>query len=123
MSHGHSHSHGHEHSHDPVEGATAEGSDVVFDLSVPDTDLGPAQLARRGFLRRAGLLGAGIAGASVLPGLPADASGDERQKARRAPRNGYSWLAGDHHIHTQHSNDGMYRVADQVKHASAYGLD
>jgi hypothetical protein len=123
VSHGHSHSHGHEHSHDPVEGATAEGSDVVFDLSVPDTDLGPAQLARRGFLRRAGLLGAGIAGASVLPGLPADASADERQKARRAPRNGYSWLAGDHHIHTQHSNDGMYRVADQVKHASAYGLD
>ena len=80
MSHGHSHTHGHEHTHDADHAPAAEGADVVFDLSVPDTELGPGQLARRGFLRRAGLLGAGIAGASVLPGLPVGASADERQR-------------------------------------------
>lgn len=33
------------------------------------------------------------------------------------------WLAGDHHIHTQFSSDGLYRVIDHVQHAHAYGLD
>lgn len=33
------------------------------------------------------------------------------------------WLAGDHHIHTQLSSDGMYRVIDQARHAAAFGLD
>ncbi|CAN5574025.1 PHP domain-containing protein [soil metagenome] len=120
MSHGH-HPHG-PHDHHHHDDGTVAG-DPVFDLSVPDTDLAPAQIARRGFLRRAGLLGAGIAGASVLPNLSDLASADERQKARRAPRHGYAWLAGDHHIHTQSSSDAMSRVADQVKHASASGLD
>ena len=36
---------------------------------------------------------------------------------------GYAWLAGDHHIHTQYSSDAQYRVIDQARHASAYGLD
>ena len=33
------------------------------------------------------------------------------------------WLAGDHHVHTQYSADGMYRVIDHARHARAYGLD
>ena len=32
-------------------------------------------------------------------------------------------MAGDHHIHTQFSPDGQYRVIDHVRHANAYGLD
>ncbi len=62
---------------------------------------------------------------SVLSGSLALADEAVRgaQRARRAPRGGYAWLAGDHHIHTQHSSDAQYRVADQVQHASAYGLD
>ncbi|ODA70158.1 PHP domain-containing protein [Streptomyces sp. AVP053U2] len=33
------------------------------------------------------------------------------------------WLAGDHHVHTRYSADGVYRVIDQARHARAYGLD
>jgi len=126
MSHGHSHDHDHDHDHhdnDADLASTTQDADVVLDLRVPDAELASGQLARRGFLRRAGLLGAGIAGASVLPNPAESVAADGRHKPRRAPRHGYSWMAGDHHIHTQHSSDAMYRVADQVKHASAYGLD
>jgi len=119
--HDHAHDHGHSHHHDAA--PLDEESRAVLDLSVPDSDLPPAALARRGFLRRAGLLGVGIAGASVLPGLGAEVAADQRRTARRAPRHGYAWLAGDHHIHTQYSPDAQYRVADQVGHADAYGLD
>jgi len=35
---------------------------------------------------------------------------------------GLRWLAGDHHIHTQYSPDGLYRVVDHVRHATTYGL-
>jgi len=121
MTHDHQ-DHGHEHGHSHEHGA---GEDPALDLSVPDAELSPGQLRRRGFLRGAGLLGAGIAGASVLGGAPAlaDEAVHGRPQARRNPRRGFAWLAGDHHIHTQHSSDAMYRVADQVQHASAYGLD
>jgi hypothetical protein len=66
---------------------------------------------RRGFL-----VGAGLAGAStVLGGTPAAAE-------RRVPRGGYLWLAGDHHLHSQYSNDAMYPVATQVRRAATQGL-
>jgi len=118
MTHDHDHDHSHDHSH-------GAGDDPALDLGVPDAELNPGQLRRRGFLRGAGLLGAGIAGASVLGGAPAlaDEAVHGLPQARRNPRHGFAWLAGDHHIHTQHSSDAMYRVADQVQHASAYGLD
>ena len=70
--------------------------------------------------RRAGLLGAGLAASGVLAGGAAAAAGPDRN---RPPRNGFHWLAGDHHIHTQYSSDGKYRVIDHVRHANAYGLD
>ncbi|RLV50405.1 PHP domain-containing protein [Nocardioides mangrovicus] len=122
--HPHDHSHSHDHSHGTEPGP--DGGDPVLDLSIPDAELAPHQLARRGFLTRAGILGAGLAGASVLPAGAAHADGRHEhghQPSRRAPRHGYAWLAGDHHIHTQQSSDAQYRVADHVKHASAYGLD
>jgi hypothetical protein len=37
-------------------------------------------------------------------------------------RRGYRWLAGDHHIHTEHSHDGVHPVIDQVRQARAHGL-
>jgi len=69
-------------------------------------------------LQSAGLLGTAAAAGSLVGGSPAAAAAHRRQ-----PRGGYRWLAGDHHIHTQYSPDGLYRVVDQVRHASAYGLD
>jgi hypothetical protein len=122
---GHEHDHSHDHSHDHFHEQGSAGDDPALDLTVPDAELNPGQLRRRGFLRGAGLLGAGLAASSVLAGSPALADEAVRgaRRARRAPRTGYAWLAGDHHIHTQHSSDAQYRVADQVQHASAYGLD
>ncbi|MGR6917274.1 hypothetical protein ACU635_23820 [[Actinomadura] parvosata] len=124
MGHGHHH-HDHEHDHEPVGDTDAS---VARDLSVPDGELSPGQLSRRRMFRRAGLLGAGLTAAGVLGGegraaAAATRSDDARDEGRgREPRDGYLWLAGDHHIHTQHSSDGIYRVIDHVRHANAYGL-
>ncbi len=96
----------------------------VVDMSVPDAELSPGQLSRRTMFRRAGLLGAGLTAAGVL-GTAGEAAAATPQRVRHntEPRDGYLWLAGDHHIHTQYSSDGMYKVSDHVKHANAYGLD
>jgi hypothetical protein len=72
---------------------------------------------RRGFL-----VGTGLAGAGAVLGSGTAAAGSERRRGRE-PRNGYLWLAGDHHIHTQYSNDAMFPVATQVERAVTYGLD
>jgi hypothetical protein len=79
-------------------------------------------------VRRAGLLGAGLAAGGVLGGVGAGqaaaqavpASGQSRRESRAGR---YLWLAGDHHIHTQYSSDAKYRVVDQVRQANAHGLD
>ncbi|TMR89188.1 histidinol-phosphatase [Nonomuraea basaltis] len=124
MSHGHHHHHHHHHGHDqevPSEGDAATASD----LSIPDGELSPGQLSRRRMFRRAGLLGAGLTAAGVLgaTGEAAAADGEQEITGRgREPKDGYLWLAGDHHIHTQYSSDGIYRVIDQVRHGNAYGL-
>lgn len=119
MGHGH-HPHEHEHQHD--------ASDVppALDLSVPDDELSPADVSRRGFLRGAGLLGAGaaasvlaapsVAAAAGLPHAHGPAGGGSE-------KGGFRWLAGDHHIHTQYSSDGQYRVIDQAQQGQAFGLD
>lgn len=120
-SHSHDHEHDHEHSHEPA-GDLGEGQEHL-DLSVPDGELPPNKLARRNFLRGAGLLGATAAAGSVLAQPAAAHSPRGNNKRTRRPNRGYLWLAGDHHIHTQYSPDGLYRVADQVQHAAAYGLD
>ncbi|MFJ8577889.1 twin-arginine translocation signal domain-containing protein [Micromonospora sp. NPDC093277] len=120
MGHGHTH---HHHAH--PEHAVGGDLPTALDTSVPDSELSPADLSRRGFLRNAGLLGAGAA-ATVLatPGLAhANQNEDQDQNQDRRRTGGFQWLAGDHHIHTQHSSDGMYRVIDQARHARANGLD
>ncbi len=129
------HSHGGpEHSHGPAADHTHDSHDAIdlsaiaplaTDLTVPDHELSPSELGRRGFLRRAGLLGATAAAASVFAEAgPAAAATTNAAPTPARPSTGrYLWLAGDHHIHTQHSSDGQYRVADQVQHGSAFGLD
>lgn len=101
----------------------------ALDLSIPDEALDPGDVSRRGFLRSAGLLGAGLVGAGALAPeaafaapRPDDDDADRQGRPRRQSA-GYRWLAGDHHIHTQYSPDGLYRVNDHARHAAAYGLD
>ncbi len=114
----------HSHPHDAEPGGLLE---PAVDLNIDDADLSPSQHGRRVFLRAAGLLGAGAATASVLGAAAMDTAAAAPLTAGRAtprpPKGGYRWLAGDHHIHTQFSPDGQYRVIDQVRHAHAYGLD
>ncbi|MEV5319449.1 PHP domain-containing protein [Streptomyces sp. NPDC052687] len=116
--HGHSHGHGHHHHHHDHPHDTA-ALPAAFDTSVPDEALTPEQRSRRSLLRRAGLLGAGLAAASVLTpqAAPAYAASGGRK------RDGFLWLAGDHHIHTQYSSDGKYRVVDQVRQGARHGMD
>ncbi|MFY1699379.1 MULTISPECIES: PHP domain-containing protein [unclassified Solwaraspora] len=93
----------------------------------PDTP-GTGDVSRRGFLRGAGAVGLGAAAAGpltagqALTAAPA-AAGTGAAGRDRPPRAGYHWLAGDHHVHSQFSVDGIYRVRDLVRQARAYGLD
>ncbi|WP_369220888.1 PHP domain-containing protein [Streptomyces sp. R39] len=122
MSHGHSHDHGHHHHHHHGDGDAAS-LPPALDLSVPDAELTPGQLSRRSMLRRTGLLGAGLAAGSVLAGAGQAAASVFAADSHDSRSGGYLWLAGDHHIHTQHSSDGKYRVIDHVRQANAHGLD
>jgi hypothetical protein len=116
MGHHHGpHDHHHDHAHEPVPAQAAT------DLAIEDADLSPSELGRRNFLRSAGLLG-GAAAASVVNGARPDSAAASAGSSRGRRAGGYHWLAGDHHIHTQYSPDGQYRVIDQVRHANAYGL-
>ncbi|BEP13801.1 PHP domain-containing protein [Acidothermaceae bacterium B102] len=60
---------------------------------------------------------------SAYPAAAASIQEPGRYSRSREQQGGYLWLAGDHHIHTQYSSDAQYRVSDQVRHASQYGLD
>lgn len=116
--HGHGHGHGHGHSHD---------GDVALpawaDPEVPDTELAPAAVRRRNVLRGAGLLGAGAFTAAVV-GRPQSASAASASSSLSSnDAKEYTYLAGDHHIHTQFSSDAMYRPQDQAFQASRCGLD
>lgn len=123
----HDHGDGSLHHHDV---APTPDTEAALDLSIPDAELTRAQLGRRGFLQRAGLVGASAAAFSVIGDAgPAAATGDDSSSrwgggwGGGRPNGRYTWLAGDHHIHTQYSPDAQYRVLDQVQHGSAYGLD
>ena len=122
--HGLHHHHGHDHQHEHDHDAAASVLPAAFDTSVPDEALSPEQRSRRTLLRRAGLLGAGMAAGSVVAPTPAAASAAAASApsgGRRA--SGFLWLAGDHHIHTQYSSDGKYRVVDQVRQGARHGMD
>ncbi|MFI6435448.1 PHP domain-containing protein [Streptomyces sp. NPDC050759] len=118
MGHGHHH-HRHDHEHDHGHTPTAP-LPAAFDPSVPDEALNPEQQSRRTLLRRAGLLGAGLTAGSVL-GATAATPAYAATNGRRT--GGFLWLAGDHHIHTQYSSDGKYRVVDQVRQGARHGMD
>ncbi|MEU7419745.1 PHP domain-containing protein [Streptomyces antibioticus] len=121
MSHGHGHGHQHHHHHHPHD---ASSLPPALDLSVSDGELTPSQSSRRSMLRRAGLLGAGLAAGSVLGGAEQAAAAVAGSAKGHGDRGGrYLWLAGDHHIHTQYSSDAKYRVLDHVRQANAHGLD
>lgn len=129
MGHGHTHGHGHHHHHDHDHSHEAAAAlPAAFDPAVPDEALTPEQQSRRTLLRRAGLLGAGLAAASVVAPAAA-AAATPASAAASAPAsggrrsNGFLWLSGDHHIHTQYSSDGKYRVADQVRQGAMHGMD
>jgi hypothetical protein len=121
MGHGHAHGH-HHHGHDH-EHEAAPALPAAFDTSVPDEALTPEQRSRRSLLRRAGLLGAGLAAGSVLAQATPTAASPAAASSPGRRRNGFLWLAGDHHIHTQYSNDGKYRVVDQVRQGARHGMD
>ncbi|MEF9907388.1 PHP domain-containing protein [Streptomyces sp. P9-A2] len=129
MGHGHTHGHGHHHHHhgDGHRHETTAPLPAAFDTSVPDEALSPEQKSRRTLLRRAGLLGAGLAAGSVLSTSTAAAaparSGGDRRGSGSGRGKGFLWLAGDHHIHTQYSSDGKYRVVDQVRQGAKHGMD
>ncbi|MCO5967436.1 PHP domain-containing protein [Actinoallomurus soli] len=118
--------HGHHHHHDHHDGEPGE-LPPLLDASIPDKELSPSEVSRRNLLRGAGVLGAGAAATTVLGSSAAaaatPASAAQVASSSHQPRGGYLWLAGDHHIHTRYSSDGMYRVIDHVRHANAFGLD
>ncbi|MCO5997325.1 PHP domain-containing protein [Actinoallomurus rhizosphaericola] len=118
--------HGHHHHHDHHDGEPGE-LPPLLDTSIPDKELSPSEVSRRKLLRGAGVLGAGAAATTVLGSSAAaaatPASATQVASSSHQPRGGYLWLAGDHHIHTRYSSDGMYRVIDHVRHANAFGLD
>ncbi|MFE5814563.1 PHP domain-containing protein [Streptomyces sp. NPDC056479] len=129
MGHGHTHGHHHHHGHDHDHSHDAAAAlPAAFDPAVPDEALSPEQQSRRTLLRRAGLLGAGLAAASVVAPAAA-AAATPASAASSAPAsggrrsNGFLWLSGDHHIHTQYSSDGKYRVVDQVRQGARHGMD
>lgn len=121
--HSHDHSHGHTHHRHTTDEATALTS-AALASDTADTDLSPGELSRRNLLRAAGLTGAAAAGMAGMSGVTA-ATAEEAARRGPGPSGGAvtQWLAGDHHIHTQHSSDGQYTVLDQAQHAAAYGLD
>jgi hypothetical protein len=65
-----------------------------------------------------------LAGLSIAAG--AVAAGTGRAEAR-VPVNpwgdGERWYRGDHHIHTQYSDDGQYTIEQQIRKAREFGLD
>lgn len=46
----------------------------------------------------------------------------EASAGRGSPYAVGAWLAGDHHIHTKYSYDGMYEIDEQVAQAARFGL-
>lgn len=98
MSHTHSH-----HDVEPVEGSWLD----------PEDDR-PTSVRRRAFLA-----GVGIAAGAVAAGT----SEAEAHVPVNPWGGGERWYAGDHHIHTQYSDDGQYPIEHQVGKAREFGLD
>ncbi|MEV4344060.1 histidinol-phosphatase [Actinoplanes sp. NPDC049596] len=118
--------HGHDHEHDHTHESAGGNLEPALDMSIPDSELSPSDVSRRGFLRGAGLLGAGAAASVLAVPTAAQAAGlphSHGPAGGGSGKGGFKWLAGDHHIHTQYSSDAQYRVIDQARHGRAFGLD
>ncbi|MGW6446453.1 PHP domain-containing protein [Lentzea sp. NPDC055074] len=110
MAHSHDHPHGdhthHHHEVEPVEGSWLDPGDDR-----------PSSVERRKFL-------AGLGIAAGAAGAVAAGTGTARAHVPVNPwGGGERWYAGDHHIHTQYSDDGQYTIAQQVGKAHEFGLD
>ena len=70
-------------------------------------------ISRRVFLTKAGGLTLSLGVANLWR---------PRTAVARGPYDGGVWLAGDHHIHTKFSPDGMYEIMQQVDAAQRHGL-
>ncbi|MFI6095474.1 PHP domain-containing protein [Lentzea sp. NPDC051213] len=109
MSHSHDHSHGdhtHHHEVEPVEGSWLDSEDDR-----------PSSVERRKFLAglgiAAGAVGAVVAGTGTAAAhVPVNPWGG-----------GERWYAGDHHIHTQYSDDGLYEIEHHIRKGREFGLD
>lgn len=125
MAHDDDHDHQHACGEDHPPHVHAPDDLTVAALSdVPDADLAPAELSRRRLLMGAGLGGASLAaGMTGMVGATAEVAAAMPGRRASSPGRVRHWLAGDHHIHTQYSSDGQYRVIDHAQHARAYGLD
>jgi hypothetical protein len=90
------------------------------DPAVPDTELDPQGLSRRGLLKQAGLFGAGFAAAGLGDASPAaahgrdDAGGDDPDLV---------YLVSDHHVHSVYSHDAKYTFSQLARRAAQFGLD
>jgi hypothetical protein len=122
--HGHGHGHGHDHDHHHPNTELDAATRAALDQSIPDSDLSPTEVSRRTLLRSAGILGGtaalAVSGAGAAAAAAAPKGDSILFKHGNKPQ---VWLAGDHHIHTQLSSAGLYRVIDQARHAAAFGLD
>ena len=116
---------GHDHPH--THGAHDLVTPAFLDVTVPDTELAPGELSRRQLLRRLGILGAAVGGAAVLGGVRLDRA-NASTRSDVSPHvvvdnsGAFSWIAGDHHIHTQYSSDGLYEPSQQTSRSAQYGL-
>ena len=77
----HDHPHRHDHGHDHAHGDAAADSELTpaLDPDIPDAELAPADLSRRTFLRRAGVVGVGAtAAAAGIFAAPGAVAADRR---------------------------------------------
>jgi PHP domain len=107
----------HEHEH-------GEATGSAVDPTIPLDALRPLDVTRRLFLQGIGLIGATTTTSALVLGIGQAAAQDTPKNAAGNSNTGsYSWLSGDHHIHTQYSSDGQYTVAQHVGQAERFGLD
>lgn len=84
------------------------------DPAVPEEQLDPQGVSRRGLLRGAGMLGgAGLLGAAGVTEAAATSGGDPE----------LVWLVGDHHVHSRYSHDAKYGFGQLAQRGAQFGLD
>lgn len=88
---------------------------VWADTEVPESELDPQGVSRRGLIRGAGLLGAGFAAGSTMT---APAAADPAYS-----KDDFVYLVGDHHVHSRYSHDAKYDFGQLAQRGAQFGLD